>query len=100
MFSSEQSNSLSVLIEFEGVCLPSWVGLGYLSFPVRSYVRPPLRCYNCQCFGHVAAVCRGKRRCGRCGGDHESLESVRQVLLHVAIVVGHMCQVFGVAYNM
>ncbi len=42
-----------------------------MSFLVRLYVPPPLRCYKCQKFGHVAAVCRGKQRCTRCGGKHE-----------------------------
>lgn len=32
---------------------------------------PPLRCYKCQRYGHVAAQCRGKPRCAKCGGGHE-----------------------------
>ena len=44
--------------------------MGYMSFPVREYRRPPLRCYKCQRFGHTAAACRGDRRCGG-GGDHD-----------------------------
>jgi len=31
----------------------------------------PLRCFKCQRIGHVAAVCRGKIRCVKCGGEHE-----------------------------
>ena len=43
-----------------------------MSFQVRPYIPPPLRCFQCQKFGHVAAICRGKKRCGKCGGeDHE-----------------------------
>lgn len=30
-----------------------------------------MRCYKCQEFGHVAKVCKGKRRCARCSGDYE-----------------------------
>ncbi len=51
--------------------LPSKVFLDFMSFLVRLYVPPPLRCYKCQKFGHVAALCRGKQRCTRCGGKHE-----------------------------
>ena len=43
-----------------------------MSYQGGAYVPPPLRCFKCQRFGHVAAICRGKPRCGKCGGeDHE-----------------------------
>ena len=42
-----------------------------MSYDVRLYVPPPLRCFKCQKYGHVAAVCKGKQRCGRCAGEHE-----------------------------
>ena len=29
-----------------------------------------MRCFTCQEYGHVADLCKGKRRCARCGGDH------------------------------
>ncbi|KAL0973670.1 hypothetical protein UPYG_G00209270 [Umbra pygmaea] len=62
--------SPTVLLEFGGP-LPRRVYSGCLSFYVREYVPSPLRCFNCQRMGHVAAVCRGQGRCGRCGGAHE-----------------------------
>ncbi len=68
---NERGDSLSVMIHFDDDKLPSKVFLGFMSFSVRPYVPPPLRCYKCQKCGHVAAVCRGKQRCARCGGEHE-----------------------------
>ena len=50
---------------------PEKIFIGYMCYGVRPYVPPPLRCFKCQRFGHVGAVCKGKQRCGRCGGDHE-----------------------------
>ncbi len=41
-----------------------------MSFAVRPYIPPPIRCYRCQRYGHIAAVCKGKQRCPKCGGDH------------------------------
>ena len=31
---------------------------------------PPLRCFKCQKYGHIAAYCKGTQTCGRCGGEH------------------------------
>lgn len=67
----ERKDSLSVMIHFDEDKLPERVHLGYMSYMVRPYVPPPLRCFKCQRFGHVAAVCRGKQRCARCGGEHD-----------------------------
>lgn len=39
-----------------------------MSFRVPAYEPPALRRFTCQRYGHVATVCRGKQRCGRCEG--------------------------------
>lgn len=67
----EGRGSSAVLLTFQGKVLPEKVMLGYMCFTVKAYERPPLRCFKCQRFGHVAAVCRGKRRCGKCEEDHD-----------------------------
>lgn len=66
-----KSDSLSVLITFDEERLPEKIFIGYMCYDVRPYVPPPLRCFKCQRFGHVASVCKGKQTCGRCGGNHE-----------------------------
>ncbi|KAM4634664.1 uncharacterized protein ACJ7VT_002543 isoform 1-T4 [Polymixia lowei] len=66
-----KTDSESILLEVDGEILPTRMYLGYVSYPVRAYVLRPVRCYNCQRFGHVAANCRRQRRCARCGGDHD-----------------------------
>lgn len=65
-----RSDSEGILIFFDDEVLPSKVTLGYLSYRVREYIPRPVRCYNCQRFGHVAKICKGKKRCARCGGNH------------------------------
>lgn len=67
----QKVDSLSVMIHFDAEKFPEKVYLGYLSYVVRPYIPPPIRCFKCQKFGHVAAVCNGKQRCARCGGEHE-----------------------------
>ena len=63
-----------ILLTFKDGMVPKRVMLGYMSYPVREYERPPLRCFKCQRYGHVAAVCRGKQRCRRCSKDHDGKE--------------------------
>lgn len=64
-------DSETVTVEFEGEHVPKKVFLGFMSYPVRLFVPKPMRCYNCQRFGHTAKNCNRQRRCARCGGDHE-----------------------------
>ena len=66
----ERVDSLSVMVEFERRVLPERLYIGQFSYRVRPYVLPPLRCYRCQGYGHIAAGCRRELRCGRCGGGH------------------------------
>lgn len=61
----------TVLLYFSDELLPERVLLGYVSYPVRPFVPAPLRCFKCQRLGHVASVCKGERRCCRCGENHE-----------------------------
>lgn len=65
-----KSDSTTVVLTFQGENLPEKIFLGCLAFRVQPYRRPPLRCFKCQRYGHIAAVCRGTRRCGKCGEDH------------------------------
>ncbi len=64
-------DSLLVMINFDQEKLPEKVYIGFMCNDVRLYIPPPLRCFKCQRCGHIAAVCKGKQRCGKCGGDHE-----------------------------
>ncbi|GFT33193.1 probable RNA-directed DNA polymerase from transposon X-element [Trichonephila clavipes] len=47
----------------------------YLRCSVRPYIPNPLRCFQCQRFGHSKPTCRGKPTCARCGAvGHDSGE--------------------------
>ena len=64
-----REETTSICITFEGSSLPERIYFEYLCYRVRPYERAPLRCFCCQQYGHVAAVCRGSKRCGRCGKE-------------------------------
>ena len=66
----DSSYSTTVFLQFSSPQLPAEVRVGYLLFKVKSYIPKPLRCFNCNRFGHVASNCRGKQRCSTCGGEH------------------------------
>jgi len=61
----------SVKLSFSDTNLPPTIPLGYRMHKVSKYVPPPLRCFKCQRFGHVADECRGHERCTRCGKNHD-----------------------------
>ena len=66
--------------------LPDMVMLGYITYPVRAFVANPLRCFSCNVYGHVAAVCVCRReipRCGKCAegnGIEDCVVSVDKVV--------------------
>ena len=80
----------TLVLSFSQEELPSKVRVAWRPARVRPYIPEPVRCYNCQAYGHIASFCRGKERCARCsslghksaaceaakpkcvcGGDHE-----------------------------
>lgn len=66
----EKVESQSILLEFQEDVLPERIRVGCMSFTVRAYIPPPIRCYKCQRYGHISAICKGKQRCPKCGGEH------------------------------
>ncbi len=50
--------------------LPTW-HYSVMNYIVREYIPGPVKCFNCQMFGHVATRCMEKCICARCGGNHE-----------------------------
>ena len=49
--------------------LPKKIKDAFLSVNVEVYIPNPLRCYQCQVFGHHEDYCMKKPICGNCGGE-------------------------------
>jgi hypothetical protein len=55
------------ILTFNKPCPPKSVKAAYYNIPVEPYVPSPLRCFNCQKYGHGQSSCSHKSVCARCG---------------------------------
>ncbi|GFT92371.1 putative RNA-directed DNA polymerase from transposon X-element [Trichonephila clavipes] len=68
-------NTKHLILTFACPDLPQFITAGYLCCSVHPYIPNPLRCFQCQRFGHSKTTCRGKPTCARCGEvGHDSGE--------------------------
>lgn len=66
-----------------------------MSYAVREYTPPPLRCFNCQRFGHVANQRRGRPKCVKCGGEHEYGRCDQEAVLKCCNCGGNHSAAYG-----
>jgi hypothetical protein len=60
------------ILTFKMATLPKFVKAAYMNIPVELYIPNPLRCFNCQKFGHGKFNCKQKAVCAKCGQEgHE-----------------------------
>jgi hypothetical protein len=61
----------SVILTFKGTSLPEIALYGYKRLRVNTYIPKPIRCFNCQRFGHMKSQCKSRSKCAFCGGEHD-----------------------------
>jgi hypothetical protein len=54
-------------LTFEVPSLPASIHVGYGRVPVSPYIPNPMRCHQCQKFGHTQQRCASNLVCGHCG---------------------------------
>ncbi|XP_076345796.1 uncharacterized protein LOC143244639 isoform X1 [Tachypleus tridentatus] len=65
----------TLVLTFTSPRAPATIKAGYLICRVWPYIPNPLRCFQCQRFGHSKTSCRGSLTCARCGGkDHDAYD--------------------------
>ena len=65
----------TIVVTFKSPNAPEKIKMGYLNLKVETYIPNPLRCFNCQKYGHGRTSCKRRSSvCGKCGQqDHEEL---------------------------
>jgi hypothetical protein len=65
------SETPSVILAFEEN-IPNKIQIGLYSFKVEPYIPKPIRCGNCQRYGHKSRDCnKSTHTCPRCAGNHQ-----------------------------
>ncbi|XP_071086596.1 uncharacterized protein [Haliotis cracherodii] len=67
------------LFTFARTSFPQSIKAGYCSIGVEVYIPSPLRCCNCQAFGHGSKYCHASAVCYCCGDEHESTDCRKDV---------------------
>lgn len=76
--SKEKKRGPTFLVYFNTEQLPAQVKIGYLRFKVREYEQDPLRCFQCNRFGHSARNCKEEvKSCLNCAEKHLITPGVR-----------------------
>ncbi|GBN72217.1 hypothetical protein AVEN_51029-1 [Araneus ventricosus] len=71
-------NTMHLILTFDSAKLPENIKAGYMRLSFRTYIPNPLRCFQCQRFGHSKTSCRGTLTCARCAEvGHESTDCTR-----------------------
>lgn len=65
----EFKNTTSVVLTFALEKPPEKVYVGYEACSVRPYIPSPLRCFQCNRYGHTAQTCKSKSTCPKCAKD-------------------------------
>ena len=59
----------TLFLTFGSPDLPKEIAVGYLKVKVALFVPNPMRCFNCNKFGHTSQRCKVAEKCPDCGKD-------------------------------
>ena len=63
----ERRNTSTFILSFHTTTVPKHIYVAdFLRVPVAVYIPNPLRCFNCQKFGHAQNNCKGQKVCAHC----------------------------------
>jgi len=79
--SGSRRNTNTLIITFHTASISKHIKIGYLRIPVELYIPNPLRCFNCQKFGHGQKTCTGREICAKRTGwtQRQSLQQQNEM---------------------
>lgn len=63
-----------IVLKFDSQIVPSTIVAGFIRLKIRQYYPNPMRCNNCQAFGHTKNKCNNNIICGKCSLEGEHTE--------------------------
>ena len=63
-----------LILMFNSPTLPQKIKTAYLSCAIHPYIPNPLRCFQCQRYGHSKTFCRGSVTCTRAEVGHDNMK--------------------------
>ena len=75
-YGETQMKTRQIILSFDECC-PAYVNFGWERHRVEIFISNPIRCYNCQRFGHLAKFCTLEVRCSRCAEKHTIQECLK-----------------------
>ena len=67
----EKVETTSIVIDFDQDTI-THMYLGYKTITIKEFITHPVRCFNCQRFGHTAINCRGNKKWNKFNENFES----------------------------
>lgn len=64
-----------IILTFATINLPEFLHVGYEIMNLREYIPLPMKCKNCQRYGHTAKFCKNDKICCDCGALTHTTES-------------------------
>ena len=78
MKNKEGVETKTILCTFTGP-VPEKVDIGIWGrYSTKTYYPEPLRCYNCQKYGHHKSACKAQVKCAVCSGSHETNQCINK----------------------
>lgn len=73
---TDREPSSSVVLGFDSLPTPTHIYIGYKRHTTKQYIPLPVRCFNCQRYGHTSKYCKSSTACPRCSGNHNIKECI------------------------